>query len=78
MPTTDGMVLEIWEAPHIDILEVVIRRDPSYQWSDLAIPTAIEKDKLYDPPVFLDVFLFLGLSPFTVWDREIDNYDALM
>jgi hypothetical protein len=78
MPTTDEMVLEILEAPHINILRIVIRRDPSYQWSGLVILTAIEKDKLCNPPVYLDIFLFLGLSPFKVWDQETDNYDALM
>lgn len=60
------------------MLSAVIRRDSTYQWSDLAIIKAIEKDKAFDPPLYLDAFLYLGLSPHKVWDKEVEHHDALM
>lgn len=78
LPTTDEMVLEALDAPSTGMLSAVIRRDRAYKWSDLAIIKAIEKDKAYDPPLYLDAFLYLGLSPHTVWDRDNEHHDALM
>lgn len=81
LPTTDEMVIEALDAPTIRILRilhVLLNRDPTYIWSNLAILKAIEKDKGYDPPLYLDVFLTLGLSPRMVWDRDVENHDALM
>jgi hypothetical protein len=78
LPTTDEMVLEALDAPNTHVLTVVFRRDPSYEWSDLAVLKAIEKDKAWDPPVYLDAFVYLGLNPHTVWDPEGQHHDALM
>jgi hypothetical protein len=78
LPTTDDLVLEALDAPSTGMLSAVIRRDRKYKWSDLAIIKAIEKDKAYDPPLYLDAFLYLGLSSRKTWDKEGDNHDALM
>ena len=78
LPNTDEMVLEALDAPSTGMLSAIIRRDRTYKWSDLAIIKAIEKDKAYDPPLYLDAFLYLGLSPRTVWDKEVEHHDALM
>jgi len=78
MPTTDEMILEALDAPNTRILVVVFNADPCYKWSDLAVLKAIEKDKAYDPPLYLDCFLYLGLNPHTVWDPEDQHHDALM
>ena len=78
LPTTDEMMIEALDAPTTGILPTLIRRDRKYTWSDLAVMKAIEKDKGYDPPLYLDAFLFLGLSPYTVWDKDVENHDALM
>jgi Ankyrin repeat len=78
LPSTDEMVLEALDAPSTGMLSAVIRRDRKYKWSDLAIIKAIEKDKAYDPPLYLDAFLYLGLCPHTIWDKEVEHHDALM
>lgn len=78
MPTIDEMILEALDAPNTRILTAVFKRDLTYKWSDLAVLKAIEKDKAYDPPIYLDAFLYLGLSPHTVWDQEVEHHDALM
>lgn len=78
LPSTDEMVLEALDAPTTGMLSAVIQRDRTYKWSDLAIIKAIEKDKAYDPPLYLDAFLYLGLDPHTAWDKEVENHDALM
>ena len=78
LPTTDEMVLEALDVPNFRAVTTLIRLDPTYRWSDLAVLKAIEKDKAYDPPLYLDVFLYLGLSPHTVWDEGDENHDALM
>jgi hypothetical protein len=78
LPTTDEMILEALDAPNIRILTFIFKRDPSYKWSDLAVLKAIKKDKAFDPPLYLDSFLYLGLSPHTVWDPEEQHHDALM
>jgi hypothetical protein len=78
LPSTEEMVLEALDAPSTGMLSAVIRRDSTYQWSDLAIIKAIEKDKAFDPPLYLDAFLYLGLSPHKVWDKEVEHHDALM
>lgn len=77
-PITDEMVMEALDAPGTLMLTVVIRRDPSYRWSDLAILKAVEKDRYYNQPQYLEAFMYLGLSPHTVCDKQAEHYDALM
>ncbi len=69
--TADEMVLEALDAPSTGILLAVIKRDLMYKWSNLAIIRSIEKDEGYDPSLYLDAFLYLGLSPHTVWIKTL-------
>lgn len=77
LPSTDEMVIAAMDSDS-GILGFVVRRDPIYNWSDQAILKAVEIDRNHNSPEHLEIFMCLGLSPHTVWDKEAEHQDALM
>ena len=78
LSTINEMIFEALDAPSTDMFSVIIRRDRNYKWSDLAVIKVNEKDKLYDPLLYLNAFLYLRLSLNTIWNLVVEHHNTLM